>query len=153
MSESFLPAQASAAGAPAIDRRAHIRYAPAPETSCQVTAGGNNSVWWASVLDIATGGIGLVVSRRFEPGTLLAIGVENKDREFSHMRATTSCTPCCKTPPAPDGRRGSEPSLPGAVCSTRLIHTTVGKQRFGVRPGRRWLRRLPVSFHCTAWGS
>jgi hypothetical protein len=50
-----------------------------------LTAGGNNSVWWASVLDISTGGIGLVLTRRFEPGTLLAIGVENKNREFSHM--------------------------------------------------------------------
>lgn len=85
MSESILPFSARPSTSPAIDRRAHIRYAPAPETTCQLTAGGNNSVWWASVVDISTGGVGLLVSRRFEPGTLLAIGVENKNREFSHM--------------------------------------------------------------------
>jgi len=84
MSETFQPYQGKSSNTPAIDRRAHVRYAPAPETTCQLTAGGNNSVWWASVLDISTGGIGLLVSRRFEPGTLLAIGVENKNREFSH---------------------------------------------------------------------
>lgn len=71
--------------ASAIERRAHVRYAPAPETVCQLTAGGNCNVWWASVLDISASGIGLTVARRFEPGTLLAIGVENRAREFSHM--------------------------------------------------------------------
>jgi hypothetical protein len=85
MSDATLPFAGKPSNAPAVDRRAHIRYAPAPDTTCQLTAGGNNSVWWASVLDISTGGIGLVASRRFEPGTLLAIGVENKNREFSHM--------------------------------------------------------------------
>lgn len=85
MSDSTVPSNTHSPAATATDRRAHVRYAPAPETTCQLTAGGNNSVWWASVMDIATGGIGLLVSRRFEPGTLLAIGVENKDREFSHM--------------------------------------------------------------------
>lgn len=85
MSEESLSFESRPAAAHALDRRAHIRYAPAPDTTCQLTAGGNNSVWWASVMDISTGGIGLVVSRRFEPGTLLAIGVENKNREFSHM--------------------------------------------------------------------
>jgi hypothetical protein len=85
MFESTLPSREPSGSAITVDRRAHVRYAPAPETTCQLTAGGNNSVWWANVLDISTGGIGLVVSRRFEPGTLLAIGVENKSREFSHM--------------------------------------------------------------------
>jgi hypothetical protein len=85
MAEAFQPSQGKAGGSSAIDRRAHVRYAPAPDTTCQLTAGGNNSIWWASVMDISTGGVGLIVSRRFEPGTLLAIGVENKNREFSHM--------------------------------------------------------------------
>ncbi|HXG10240.1 MAG TPA: PilZ domain-containing protein [Gemmataceae bacterium] len=85
MSEKLLPSEARPTNAITVERRAHVRYAPAPDTTCQLTAGGNNNVWWASVLDISAGGIGLVVSRRFEPGTLLAIGVENKSREFSHM--------------------------------------------------------------------
>jgi hypothetical protein len=57
------------------ERRAAARLPCALETAClQATDGG--SAWDAQVVDISTTGVGLLLKRRFEPGTLLSFRLE-----------------------------------------------------------------------------
>jgi hypothetical protein len=58
-----------------IECRVHPRHACGLEASClPVAARGDNALHWpGTICDISTGGVGLVLKRRFEPGTELAI--------------------------------------------------------------------------------
>jgi hypothetical protein len=60
------------------DRRASVRHQSSAKGSCQTLSAGRESSWEAIVRNISSDGIGLLLSRRFEPGVLLAIEVTDK---------------------------------------------------------------------------
>jgi hypothetical protein len=59
------------------ERRAAVRHACRLDTSCRSVAGIHDVRWPARLRDVSTTGLCLLVSRRFEPGTLLEIDVQN----------------------------------------------------------------------------
>lgn len=61
--------------------RAWQRFPCGLVTTCQPVAarGGNEFAWPAQIRDLSQGGLGLVLSRRFEPGTGLAIEIPETD--------------------------------------------------------------------------
>lgn len=71
---------------PGPERRASIRYPSSvesfsPESYCRpVAAAFLEDTWQAIVRDFSTGGIGLVVNRRFEPGTVLAVDLQDSEQ-------------------------------------------------------------------------
>jgi hypothetical protein len=65
------------------ERRSSERHPCTLETSCLRAAGGENA-WDARVVDISATGIGLLLGRRFEPGTLLAFRLEGRTEGQSY---------------------------------------------------------------------
>ena len=59
--------------APKVERRASIRLQCDAKGHCQSVSLQRESAWEARVRDISCNGIGLLLSRRFERGTLLTI--------------------------------------------------------------------------------
>jgi serine/threonine protein kinase len=57
---------------PEAERRGSIRYPCQLESMCSPVGKGQNP-WQAGVRDISVTGLGLVIGRRFEPGTVLAV--------------------------------------------------------------------------------
>jgi hypothetical protein len=53
------------------------------EASCHPIAQARDDPWPARVRDISTGNIGLQLKRRFEPGTLLAVELQNAAQDYS----------------------------------------------------------------------
>lgn len=71
---------------PEKERRASIRYPCDPGTSCRWRATGTEmtrTVGLATVHDISTGGIGLIVHEQFELGTRLTIELRNATQDIS----------------------------------------------------------------------
>jgi hypothetical protein len=69
---------------PGQERRARVRYPSGLETYCQPGMGQLESFWWtAKVRDISRTGLGLVVQRRFEPGTVLTAELQKAEDDFS----------------------------------------------------------------------
>ena len=67
------------------ERRAAVRYPVSPdgfsnENSCRPITAQPNEAWSAVVRDMSTGGLVLVVNRRFEPGTLLLVDVQDAEQ-------------------------------------------------------------------------
>jgi hypothetical protein len=68
------------------------------EAFCRSVAAVKDDPWPARVRDLSTGSIGLHLTRRFEPGTLLVIELEKKEPSLSHtlvgrvVHATQSST-------------------------------------------------------------
>jgi hypothetical protein len=58
-----------------IERRAWIRYPTDRDTFCRPGTGRKDrDLWWqAEVRNLSAGGIGLVLNRRFTPGTILSV--------------------------------------------------------------------------------
>ncbi|MBY0527509.1 MAG: PilZ domain-containing protein [Gemmataceae bacterium] len=54
------------------------------EAFCRSVAAVKDDPWPARVRDLSSGSIGLVLTRRFEPGTLLVIELEKKTASLSH---------------------------------------------------------------------
>jgi hypothetical protein len=54
------------------------------EAFCRSVAAVRDDPWPARVRDLSSGSIGLVLTRRFEPGTLLVIELEKKAANLSH---------------------------------------------------------------------
>jgi hypothetical protein len=54
------------------------------EAFCRSVASVKDDPWPARVRDLSTGRIGLHLTRRFEPGTLLVIELEKKELSLSH---------------------------------------------------------------------
>lgn len=64
-----------------IERRAWVRFPCGMETSCQPLASAVGQQWSGHVRDLSAGGVGVVLNRRFELGTLLTIEVlSNSDK-------------------------------------------------------------------------
>jgi hypothetical protein len=59
------------------DRRSSERHPCALETTCLRAADGDNT-WDARVIDISATGVGLLLGRRFEAGTLLSFRLEGR---------------------------------------------------------------------------
>jgi hypothetical protein len=58
----------------AAERRATVRYAMDADTSCSPLASRvEGPAWAARVRDISRNGLGLVLNRRFEPGTVITV--------------------------------------------------------------------------------
>jgi hypothetical protein len=56
------------------ERRAWVRYPSAQESVCQpYTQDKGELCWPAQIRDISTGGVKLLMTRRFEPGTVLSV--------------------------------------------------------------------------------
>jgi serine/threonine protein kinase len=84
--------QLAAAGQPAEiskrrgrERRAWVRYCCNLDTACNLNVsvhadeGDLQDRWQAVVRDVSVGGVGLVLNRRFEPGTLLTVELREDD--------------------------------------------------------------------------
>src|SRR5690242_3786694 len=71
-------AQRAPANRPA-ERRASVRYRSGITGSCQTLSVLREAAWEATVRDISSGGIGLLLERRFEPGVLLALELIDRD--------------------------------------------------------------------------
>ena len=69
------------------ERRAWVRYPTSLETSCKPLTVRRPDEGWclAQVRDISVAGIGLVLSRRFEPGAILTIDLPRTSPRFSPM--------------------------------------------------------------------
>jgi hypothetical protein len=57
----------------AVERRATVRYPSSLLSSLHTVGVKKEDAWPAEIRDVSAGGIGLLVRRRFEPGTLLAV--------------------------------------------------------------------------------
>ncbi len=71
----------SAENATTAERRASPRLPCDIETKCQPISGGLSKAWSARAVDISTGGVGLVLERRFEPGAMLTANLTSADGE------------------------------------------------------------------------
>ena len=65
----------------AAERRTSPRVPCALETMCKPLAGARTKAWSATAVDISTGGIALVLGRRFEPGATLLATLASADGE------------------------------------------------------------------------
>jgi hypothetical protein len=73
-------------GAQSAERRAWVRYPCKLEGTCQAIGNGQSAPGWsARVWDISGGGLGLILDRRFEPGTLLVLQVQGIDADGSRV--------------------------------------------------------------------
>lgn len=69
--------------ATADERRAHVRYPCEFDSSCSPISAARGSQWTGKVRDISQGGIGIILSRRFELGTLLSVEIQEPDGRSS----------------------------------------------------------------------
>lgn len=67
----------------ALERRGWIRFTCDLDATCLPSAEDPEVLWPARVLNLSCGGVGLLVSRRFEPDTLLQIELQTAKRSFS----------------------------------------------------------------------
>lgn len=64
-----------------VERRAWVRYPCAGDTSCLPIVAAPDSQWPGQVVDLSAGGVGVLLPRRFETGTVLSIEVQEKEGE------------------------------------------------------------------------
>ncbi len=67
------------------ERRASVRYPCSedsfgPDNSCRPITATRKESWSAVVRDLSTGGVGILVNRRFEPGTLLSVELQDPEK-------------------------------------------------------------------------
>jgi hypothetical protein len=67
------------------DLRATVRYSSGGTTPCKTLAGWRGNTWEATIRDISQQGIGLVLSRRFEPGVILVVEVPRPTEASTHL--------------------------------------------------------------------
>lgn len=67
-----------------VDGRPTGRKPQGIEAFCRSVAAVKDDPWPARVRDLSSGSIGLILTRRFEPGTLLVIELEKKTANLSH---------------------------------------------------------------------
>lgn len=71
--------EATSAAAAAVDRRAWVRYPCANDVACHPLTAGSRTIWSGKVQDLSTGGLGLVLDRRFDAGTELVVVLQGKE--------------------------------------------------------------------------
>lgn len=82
------------------DRRATIRFASNARGTCQTLSQRQESSWEAAVQNISCQGIGILLIRRFEPGTVLAIELT----ESSKQRQRLLLARVAHATPQPEGK-------------------------------------------------
>jgi hypothetical protein len=65
--------------------RATVRHSSGGTTPCKTLAGWRGNAWEATIRDISQQGIGLVLSRRFEPGAILVVELPRPTEATSHL--------------------------------------------------------------------
>jgi hypothetical protein len=65
------------------ERRAFVRYPCDLETSCHPLTSGSGPEWAGQISDLSRGGVGLILNRRFELKTLLAIELHGRTGQFA----------------------------------------------------------------------
>src|SRR5262245_18744994 len=65
------------------DRRAHVRFPCELDGSFSPITGNRGTQWTGKICDISQGGIGIVLGRRFELGTLLSVEIQEADGRSS----------------------------------------------------------------------
>ena len=76
---------------PGRERRAWVRYACSLDTNCNLNVSVHQDQrdvqdhWPATIRDLSVGGIGLLLARRFEPGTVLTIELQSSDQTQTHV--------------------------------------------------------------------
>jgi len=60
------------------ERRVWVRYPCERDGFCQPLVGSGALQWAAKIEELSSGGLALVVERRFEPGTLLSIEMQQQ---------------------------------------------------------------------------
>jgi hypothetical protein len=64
------------------ERRIAVRHLPDEQTSCQMIVGLESRVWQATIRNLSECGIGLVLNEAPEPGSLLALELENPAQQL-----------------------------------------------------------------------
>lgn len=64
-------------------RRRHPRYPCGPETFCLVATGPASQLELAAVRNVSRSGVGLILNRNFEPGSLVVVNLFNWRRNFA----------------------------------------------------------------------
>ncbi len=77
-----LPPKSS--GQPKVERRAAVRFGCDLDSRCRRITTGEKDFWSGKILNISATGIGLMVGRRFELGTLLGITLQGNDENSVH---------------------------------------------------------------------
>jgi hypothetical protein len=65
------------------ERRAWVRFPCKIDTSCHSVGAASDRSWPATVKDLSAAGVGLALSRRFEPGTVLTVHLQNSTLSVS----------------------------------------------------------------------
>ncbi|GIW80662.1 MAG: hypothetical protein KatS3mg105_2469 [Gemmatales bacterium] len=83
---------------PAVERRVTVRFPTERDSFCQ-TIGDETCSWIGKLSDISAGGLGVVLNRRFEPGTVLLLDVQVRNgRDYKTLLARV-----VRTQPFSDG--------------------------------------------------
>ncbi|HTU90181.1 MAG TPA: PilZ domain-containing protein [Gemmataceae bacterium] len=82
------------------ERRASVRLQSNAKGSCQSLSMQRETHWEATVRDISCQGIGLLLTRRFEPGALLAIELTEANEERKRLLLVR----VARAVPQPEGR-------------------------------------------------
>jgi hypothetical protein len=64
------------------ERRKHVRYTPNPATSIYLTLADQEKLFPERLADVSAGGLGLVLDRKLEAGTVATVDLYNVTREF-----------------------------------------------------------------------
>jgi hypothetical protein len=70
---------------PESDRRAAERFPVTANTTCEFAAPLGEDLGPTRIKNVSTNGIGLLVSRPVQPGTMLTVAVVNKSKSFSKI--------------------------------------------------------------------
>ena len=74
---------------PETERRAWVRFPKDQEVWCQPTSATGkaeiDTAWLGRVRDVSTAGIGLSMTRRFEPGTALIVELSERPKVLRHL--------------------------------------------------------------------
>jgi hypothetical protein len=68
-----------------LELRATVRYSSGGTTPCKTLAGWRGNTWEATIRDISQQGIGLILSRRFEPGVILVVEMPRPMEASTHL--------------------------------------------------------------------
>lgn len=84
MSEAITASRSSLIDCAPLNRRAWVRYPCGQKGVCRAVANSQNGgLWPAKVRDVSTSGISLMMSRRFEVGTVLVVELDNTSGDDS----------------------------------------------------------------------
>jgi serine/threonine protein kinase len=78
---------------PTVDRRVGVRYVSRQKGSCRPLSAEKKWRWTATVRDVSATGIGLLLNRRFEPGTVLRVKLPGRGARRLYLVRVTRVQP------------------------------------------------------------